>query len=233
MSENNNLKIEIWSDVMCPFCYIGKRNFEKALTQIEDKSKIEVEWKSFQLDPTIPNEVDPSVSAIAYLAEKKGITLEHSKSLHDNVIQMAANVGLKFDYSKAIVANSFNAHKLIQLAKTKKLGDQAEESLFKAYFTEGKNVNNIETLVQLGIEIGLEKDEIENVLIDASFDQLVKKDLSEAQQIGVTGVPFFVFNRKYAISGAQPSETFVSAIQQTIDEISDSTNTCTPGGNCC
>jgi predicted DsbA family dithiol-disulfide isomerase len=233
MSENNTLKIEIWSDIMCPFCYIGKRNFEKALSQIEDTSRIEVEWKSFQLDPTIPNEVDPSVSAIAYLAEKKGITLEHSQSLHDNVIQMAANVGLNYDYSKAIVANSFNAHKLIQLAKTKQLGDQAEESLFKAYFTEGKNVNNIETLVQLGLEIGLEKDEIENALIDASFDQLVKKDLSEAQQIGVTGVPFFVFNRKYAISGAQPSETFVSAIQQTIDEISDSANTCTPGGNCC
>lgn len=229
----NNLKIEIWSDVMCPFCYIGKRNFEKALSQIEDKSKIEVEWKSFQLDPTIPDEIDSSVSAIAYLAEKKGMTLEHSKSLHDNVIQMAANVGLKFDYSKAIVANSFNAHKLIQLAKSKKIGDAAEELLFKAYFTEGKNVNDTETLVQLGMNIGLEKIEVENALKDEMFDQLVKKDLDEAQQIGVTGVPFFVFNRKYAISGAQPSETFAAAIQQTIDEISDTANTCTPGGKCC
>ncbi len=227
------MKVEIWSDIMCPFCYIGKRNFEAALKEFDAKNEIEIEWKSFQLDPTIPKSFEKKVSTYEYLAERKGMPVERSKEMHDNIVETARKVGLTYNFEKAVVANSFDAHKLIQLAKTKGLGDAAEESLFKAYFTDGKDMSDHTTLVQLGNEIGLNEEDVMSALASEEFEAKVNFDVSEGSQLGVTGVPFFVFDRKYAVSGAQPVETFLNALKQSHSESKDEGATCTPGGGCC
>ncbi len=211
------MKVEIWSDIMCPFCYIGKRHFEKALSQLDDTGAIEIEWKSFQLDPTIPKTVK-KISVYQYLADAKGISYSESKEMHDNVVQSAKNVGLTYNYDNAIVANSFDAHRMIQFAKTKGLGDQLEEALFKAYFTDGKNIGDINDLLEIGVSIGIEKSTLKAVLESEQFTNEVNNDISEAQEIGVRGVPFFVFDRKYAISGAQPISVFIETIEKVLSE---------------
>lgn len=205
------MKIEVWSDIMCPFCYIGKRHLEAALSAFPNE-QFEIEWKSFQLDPTIVPQPDKNV--YEYLAERKGMSVEESKQMHAGVVARAAEVGLDYHFEKAVISNSFQAHRLIQLAKTKGLGDAMEETFFKAYFTEGRNLNDEETLAELCISIGLNSGDVNEVLEnDALFVTEVKNDISEAQQIGVRGVPFFVFDRKYAVSGAQPIEHFEETIQ--------------------
>ena len=227
------MKVEIWSDIMCPFCYIGKRNFEAALKEFDAKNEIEIEWKSFQLDPTIPKTFDKKVSTYEYLAERKGMSVEKAIELHSNVTEMARNVGLTYNFDQSVVANSFDAHKLIQFAKTKGLGDAAEESLFKAYFTDGKDMSDHSILVELGNEIGLNEKEVISALESAQYGEKVNFDISEGSQLGVTGVPFFVFDRKYAISGAQPIETFLNALKQSFAESKSEGASCTPGGDCC
>ncbi len=204
------MKVEIWSDVMCPFCYIGKRKFEKALSQFPQKDAIEIEWKSFQLNPA--QKTEPNKSVTQYLAEIKGWTLGYAKEMNDYVTGLAKEVGLSYDFDKAVVANSFDAHRLLQLAKTHKKGDALEERLFKAYFTEGKNTADHETLVQLAEEIGLDVAEVRQMLAGTQYKEEVTKDIYEARQIGVSGVPFFVIDRKYAVSGAQAPETFLKAL---------------------
>jgi predicted DsbA family dithiol-disulfide isomerase len=206
------MKIEIWSDIMCPFCYIGKRHLETALSQFPDQH-FEIEWKSFQLDPTIVPQPDKNV--YEYLAERKGVSVEESKQMHAGVVARAAEVGLDYQFEKAVISNSFDAHRLIQLAKTKGFGDAIEETFFKAYFTEGRDLNNKDTLMELCVGIGLNALDVKEVLEDETrFANAVRNDISEAQQIGVRGVPFFVFDRKYAISGAQPIEYFLQTIQK-------------------
>jgi predicted DsbA family dithiol-disulfide isomerase len=200
------MKVEIWSDVMCPFCYIGKRRFEEALAGLEDKEQIEIEWKSFQLNPDL--KTNPNISINQYLADIKGWTLEHAEQLNDHVTQMAAQAGLIYNFSKSVVANSFNAHRLAHLAKKHGLGDAAEEALFKAYFTDGRNIDDIPTLVELGTAIGLSAEEIKQTLESNAYADDVKHDIAEAQHLGVRGVPFFVMNRKYAVSGAQEVPVF-------------------------
>jgi protein disulfide-isomerase len=213
------MKIEVWSDIMCPFCYIGKRHLEAALGAFPDE-QFEIEWKSFQLDPTIVPQADKNV--YEYLAERKGMSVEESRQMHAGVVARAAEVGLDYHFEKAVVSNSFTAHRIIQLAKTKGLGDTMEETFFKAYFTEGKDLNDPSTLMELGIEAGLNSLDVKNVLEEeTAFANAVKNDISEAQQIGVRGVPFFVFDRKYAVSGAQPIEHFKETIQTVLHSKQD------------
>jgi predicted DsbA family dithiol-disulfide isomerase len=213
---SEKIKVEIWSDVMCPFCYIGKRKFETALAQFKDKDKVEIVWKSFQLNADL--KTDPSKNTIQHLAESKGWTMEYTNSTVQYVMEMAEGVGLHYDFNKAVVANSFDAHRLIQFAKSKDKGDAAEERLFKAYFTEGKNTADHTVLLQLGKEIGLEETELKQVLDSDAFAKEVKNDIQEAEKIGVSGVPFFVFNRKYAVSGAQDPEVFLKSLIKASEE---------------
>lgn len=236
----NKMKIEIWSDIMCPFCYIGKRNFEAALEQFADKKHIEVEWKSFQLDPTIPEVATESQQD--YLIKRKGMGAEQVKGMLENITQSAKQAGLDFNFDNTQIVNSFSAHKLIQFAKTKGLGDQAEERLFLAFFTEGKNVADLDTLSELGTEIGLDEAELKTAFTDEKYASLVKQDIQEAQQIGVQGVPFFVLNRKYAVSGAQPSQAFLENLEVAFAEWREANpetklevtqgQSCTPDGIC-
>ena len=210
------MKIEIWTDVMCPFCYIGKRNFETAMAQFADKEDIEVIWKSYQLDPTIPEVANETY--MDYLVSRKGISLEQAKGTLANVVQSAQKVGLEYHFDKALMVNSHKAHQLIQFAKTKNLGIEAEERLFKAFFTEGKSIADTETLTQLGKEIGLNEHELQTAFTDKKYAQLVQDDIREAREIGVTGVPFFVFDRKYAVSGAQPPQAFLETLEKSFAE---------------
>ncbi len=206
------MKIEIWSDIMCPFCYIGKRQLETALKEFPGND-FEIEWKSFQLDPTITPQSGKDV--YTFLAERKGISVEQSIEMHKGVVERAKSVGLDYHFDKAIISNSLTAHRIIHLAKSKKLGDEMEEIFFKAYFTEGKDLSDIQTLIALGIQAGLDSGEVQEVVENENlYLSDVKGDIKEAQEIGVQGVPFFVFDRKYAVSGAQPVEAFVNTIKE-------------------
>ncbi|WP_183577529.1 DsbA family oxidoreductase [Mucilaginibacter sp. X5P1] len=210
------MKIEIWSDVMCPFCYIGKRRFEDALQKSGHGKDIEIEWKSFQLNPDM--KTDPSINIDQYLADIKGFSLDHAKELNAHVTQMAAEAGLTYNFDRAVVANSFNAHRFSHLAKKHGLGDAAEEALFKAYFTDGKNIDDTVTLVELGVSIGLDAAEIEQSLESGAYAEDVKHDVAEAQHLGIRGVPFFVMNRKYGVSGAQAVPVFEETIEKAFAE---------------
>lgn len=209
------MKIEVWSDIMCPFCYIGKRHLELALQQFPDM-EVELVWKSFQLDPTITPQ--PGKDVYSYLAERKGMSLEESKQMHQHVVDRAAEVGLLYNYDKAIIANSFDAHRLLHLAKRNGKGDQLKEKLLAAYFTEGKDFGDKQVLTQLGLEVGLKEEDIHTVLFTDMYAREVQSDIQDAQEIGVRGVPFFVFDRKYAVSGAQPIEAFVETIQAVLQK---------------
>ena len=206
------MKVEIWSDVMCPFCYIGKRKFEKALSEFSGKDQVVVEWKSFQLSPDM--KTDPTKNTIQHLSESKGWSMDYTKSTISYVVNMAKEVGLNYDFDHAVVANSFDAHRLIQFAKTKGKGDAAEEHLFKAYFTEGKNTADHAVLLSIAKEIGLDETEAKAVLDSQQFAEQVKHDIAESEQLGVTGVPFFVIDRKYAVSGAQDSQVFLDSLNK-------------------
>lgn len=210
------MKVEIWSDVMCPFCYIGKRRFEAALERFPHRDDIEVVWKSFQLNPQM--KTDPTKSVNEYLAENKGWSIEQARQANEYVTRMAKEVGLEYHMDKAVVANSFDAHRLIQLAKSKGLGDEMEESLFNAYFTEGKNTADHDVLTELGRSAGLDEQETRETLAGTAFTEQVEQDIYESHQVGVRGVPFFVLNDRYAVSGAQPVDTFVGALNKAWSE---------------
>jgi len=216
MDSNQKMEIEIWSDVMCPFCYIGKRRFEKALRLFEHTNEINIQWKSFQLNPDMVT--DPEKNIIEYLAEVKGWSITQSKDMHQHVVNMAKDEGLTYNFDKAVVANSFDAHRLVQMAKEKGLDDQAEELLFKTYFTDGGNIANHSLLIELGKQIGLEENKVGQMLNSQLYTDKVEQDMYEAQVMGIKGVPFFVINKKYGISGAQSSETFLSSITNIYNE---------------
>lgn len=210
------MKVEIWSDVMCPFCYIGKRKFENALNEFPDKNNIEIEWKSFQLDPTTVT--DPSLNTVDHLAAKKGWSKAQANESISYVSNIAKQVGLDFHFDKAVVANSFDAHRLSHLAKKYGRQNELEEKLFSAYFTEGKNTADHNTLSHIASEIGLDATEVRALLNSDQYADKVEEDIYQAQQIGVRGVPFFVLDHKYAVSGAQESATFLQALTRAYGE---------------
>lgn len=210
------MKIEIWSDVVCPFCYIGKRKLEKALEKFPHKNQVEIEWKSFQLNPE--QKTDPSISTLEHLAKSKGWSMSQTREITANVVNMAAAEGLEFDFEKAVVANTKNAHRLIHFAKKSGKGNEMKERLLKAYFTEGRNVDDSETLISLGQEVGLSESEIKAMLESNQYEDAVNQDIYESRLIGVRGVPFFVLDRKFGISGAQPGEVFDQTLEKAWNE---------------
>lgn len=216
MKKGNTLKVQIWSDIMCPFCYIGKRRIEKALRLFEHADAVEIEWKSYQLDANFI--ASPEDNLVEHLAEKYRKDNNWAQNMIDNMTQNAKNDGLDYHFEKAILANSFNAHRLLQLAKKHNLANELEELLFKAYLTDGKNINDLTTLSELGIGVGLNGDAVSEVLYSNSYGDEVKQDQEEANSIGVQGVPFFVFDNKYAVSGAQPITAFLQTLEKTWEE---------------
>ena len=209
------MEIKIWSDVRCPFCYIGKRKLEAALEQFPQRDQVEITWKSFQLDPSLETKTD--INVIDYFVETKGVTAEQARQMLGGATQMAGEMGLGFDLEKGILANSFNAHRLIQMAKSKGLGDEIEEALFKAQFETHQNIDDPQVLISAAVSTGMEEAEVKEMLDSDAFAYEVKQDELEARNIGVRGVPFFVFDDRYAVSGAQPVEVFLQTLEKALD----------------
>lgn len=209
------MTVEIWSDVVCPFCYIGKREFERALARFPERDNVRVVWKSFELDPGAPPRSEHDMYGM--LVAKYGGTRADAKARVDGVVLRAATVGLDYQMDKAVIGSSFDAHRVLQLAKTKGLGDAMKERLFKGYFTEGAHLADVPTLVRMAAETGLDGEEVARMLATTDLTEAVRADEREAQGIGVRGVPYFLIDRKYSVSGAQTSEVFLNALQQAWD----------------
>jgi len=202
------VKIEIWSDVICPWCYIGKRRLEHALTEFEHAGEVEVSWRSFQLHPEAPRgEATPTPE---YLARRFG---PQSAQMTARVTEIAKGDGLDFDFDQALTVNTFDAHRLLHLAADLGVGDAAKERLLHAYFTEGADLSDPDTLVALMKQAGADPDRAREVLESGSYADAVRDDFSQARALGANGVPFFVIDRKYGISGAQPTEIFLQALR--------------------
>ena len=204
------MKVEIWSDVVCPFCYIGKRKFENALGQFAHRDDVQIEWKSFELTPDF--QPLPGESIHASLAKKKGVPEAEGRRMNDHMSLIAKEVGLNYDFDNTIPANTFLAHQLIHFAAHHGQQGAMKERLFAAYYLEGQNVGEIDTLARLAAEIGLDAEEARHALLASTYANEVRRDEYEAQQIQVRGVPFFIFDDKYAVSGAQPSEVFAEVL---------------------
>lgn len=213
MKNTDKLKVEVWSDVVCPFCYIGKRNYENALKDFAHAEDITLEFKSFQLDPNFKQNPNERLDLTKNLAQKYGKSIAEVEQMQAGITNAAKNVGLDFDFDKAITFNTFNAHRVAQVAKEKGLGNKLEESLFAAYFVEGKDLGNPEVLKQTAIDVGLTDAEVEKALSDSKYAEQVKSEINEAATLGISGVPFFVFDRKYGVSGAQPVEAFLQTLE--------------------
>ena len=210
------MKIEIWSDYVCPFCYIGKRTLEQALKKSGYESQADISFKAYQLDPNTP--VDSKVSTYESLAKKMGQTVEQAKEMTKGVADHARTVGLEYNFDGMVEANTFAAHRLVKWAES--LGKAAEltEQLLHSYFIEAHNVGDAEVLLSAAGQVGLPREQAREVLASDRFTAEVQTDIKEAHQIGVQGVPFFVINRKYAISGAQPLQAFVDSLIQIGEE---------------
>ncbi|POH61128.1 DsbA family oxidoreductase [Arthrobacter glacialis] len=210
------MKIEIWSDVACPWCYIGKRRFETALNAFPHKDSVEVQWRSYQLDPTIPEHYDGT--ELSYLSDRKGMDPAQVAGMFAHVTEQAAAEDLHYKFDDVVVANSFNAHQLLHLAAAQGKGDAVKEALLSAHFEHGVDIGNREALIKVGTEAGLDAIEINEALDTDKYADEVRHDFAEARAIGVTGVPFFVIDRKYGISGAQPAAMFTQALEEAWQE---------------
>ena len=210
------MKIEIWSDVMCPFCYLGKRKFENALAQFAEKEHIEVEWKGFQLNPALVT--NPGISIQQYLSDHKGMSLEQVKQSQIHITQAGQAVGLDYHFDKVIVANTLKAQQLLKFAHAQNKQNEMEERLFEAFFTEGQNVDDVSTLVQLAVEVGLDTTGLHDALETNQYLTQVQADIAEANALGIHGVPYFVFNRKLAVNGAQESAVFLETLHKAFAE---------------
>ena len=206
------MKVEIWSDVVCPFCYIGKRQFEQALAEFGHADEVEVEWRSFELDPGAP--AVRSGDQVQHLADKYGMSRADAQAAQDRVLASAARVDLALDFERARGGNTFDAHRLIHLAADHGLQGEMEERLFAAYFTRGEPIGDRATLEAIGVELGLPAEEVARVLGSDAYADAVRADEAEARSLGVTGVPFFVVDRAYGVSGAQGAETLLEVLDR-------------------
>ncbi|GAA4972776.1 DsbA family oxidoreductase [Kineococcus glutinatus] len=210
------MKVEIWSDVVCPWCYIGKRRFEAALARFEHRDSVEVEWRAFELDPTAES-ATASRGGDDYarrLAAKYGTGLEQAQGMLDSMTQAAAAEGLDFHFERAVAANTADAHQVIHLAAGHGLQDAVKERLLRAYFTEGEAVGDRDVLVRLAAEAGLDAAEVRAALAEDRHLADVRADEAEAAALGVRGVPFFVVDRRYGVSGAQPADQLLAVLER-------------------
>jgi len=212
------VKVEIWSDVACPWCHIGKRRFEAALDRFEHRDQIELEWKSFELDPSAQSQgADGAADEGDYadrLARKYGTGRAGAQEMLNTMTATAAAEGLNFHFEKAIKTNTFDAHQVIHLAGERGVQDPVKERLLRGYFSEGAAVGDRRVLTQLGSEAGLDAAEVQAALEDQRYAAAVREDEAEASRLGISAVPFFVVNRKYGIAGAQPADQILEVLEQ-------------------
>ncbi len=210
------LALEIWSDVVCPWCYVGKRRLEAALEMLPDRDDVEVRWRSFQLDPEAPLARD--VPADEHLAAKYGMSVEDARALNEQMTELAAGEGLEYHLDRTRGGNTFDAHRLIQLGAARGVQDAVKERLMRGYFTEGEEVSDHQTLVRLGADAGLDPHEARAVLASDAYADDVRGDEALARRMGIRGVPYFVLNRRFGVSGAQPAELLVQAFERARQE---------------
>ncbi|MDO7882164.1 DsbA family oxidoreductase [Salinibacterium soli] len=211
---SNAIKVDIWSDVQCPWCYIGKRKFEAGAAEFG--GEVEVEYHSFELAPDTP--VDFDGTPIDYLSERKGISRSQAEMMIERVTGIASAVGLDYDYDHIHQTNTVISHELIHFAKSKGRQLEMKERLLKAYFINGEHVGRIPDLVEIAVELGFDRDEVTEALESHRFLPDVKADVAQAQEYGIQGVPFFVIDGKYGVSGAQEASTFASVLEQVRSE---------------
>ncbi len=210
------MKVEIWSDVVCPFCYIGKHHFEKAVESLPTDIEIEVEWKSFELDPYAQMDYEDDLYTL--LANKYGQTREWAVNSAEQMKQKGSQIGLEFNFNNAIPTNTFDAHRLLHLTKSKGKQIEAEEALFIAHFKDGKHIGDHNVLMEVGQKLGIYKEEIRKMLVSDRFAEAVRSDEKRGGELGIRGVPYFVINQKYRISGAQPVSHFKEVLSKAIKE---------------
>jgi predicted DsbA family dithiol-disulfide isomerase len=205
------MKVEIWSDVVCPWCAIGKRRFEKALAGFAHRDEVEVSFHSFELDPDAPHALEGDLSD--HLAAKYGVSRERADEMHRQMTETAAVDGWEFHFERARRGNTFDAHRLLHLAADNGVQDAVKERLFQGYFTDGEAIADHPTLVRLAADAGLDADEARAVLESDRYADAVRADQRQAQAYGITAVPFFVVDRKYGVAGAQPSEALLQVLE--------------------
>ena len=213
------MKVEIWSDVVCPWCYIGKRRFEAALAKFEHRDEVELVWRSFELDPSTPHSKDMRGTYAERLARKYRTSPEQAQGMLDNMTQVAATEGLEFRFDLSRGGNTFDAHRLLHLALERGVQDELKERLDKATFSEGLAVSDHDALAALAVEVGLPEDEVRDVLAGDRYAEAVRADEAAARELDITGVPFFVFDEKFAISGAQPADRLLRVLQRAYDPV--------------
>lgn len=234
--QNETLYIDVWSDIVCPFCYIGKRNLEKALEQTGLTDVVKVVWHSFELAPDA--QTNPDTTIYEELGKRKGWTVDQSTKIHRQMEQRAKQSGLEYNFDITVPANSFKAHRLLHLAKKHNVQNEIKELLFSGYFTNGKNIDDEDFLVETGKQAGLHEEKIHNALKSSSIGQEIHEDIKNARKLDIQGVPFFILNQKYSVSGAQPVEVFVEALDKVkeelnLDKLSNENNAfCGPDGTC-
>jgi len=218
-SLNGQMVVEIWSYVACPYCFIGKKKFEKALQQFPERDKIKIQWKSFQLSPEL--KTNPDITIYEYLCDSKGINIEEAKEMTYFAEESAASTGIKLNFDKVIPANTLRAHILLHLARQNGKQNEVKEKLFHAHFVEGKNVDDINVLGEIAASSGISTEQLHKVLQDESYADSVREDIYEARQLAIRSVPFFVFNRKYAVNGAQDPVVFLRTLEKAFEEWRD------------
>lgn len=214
------MKVEIWSDVVCPWCYIGKRRFEAALARFPDRAHVQVIWRSFELDPAAPPSPDSPGDYVGHLAAKYGIPRHGAQAMVDNVTAAAASEGLDFRFDLARRGNTFDAHRLLHIALARGLQDELEERLDRGTFTQGLAVSDHEELAAAAADVGLDEAEVREVLTSDRYAEAVRSDQARARAYGITGVPFFVIDGRVGVSGAQPAETLLGALEHARREAS-------------
>ncbi len=210
------MKVEIWSDVVCPWCYVGKRNLEAALAEFPHADEVTVEWRSFELDASTPRQMDLSMDEV--LQRKYGMSPEEATAANRQMTELAAKVGLEYHLDKVQIGNTFDAHRLIHLADTQGLGGAMKERLLAAYFTEGRSVSDPAELARLGVEVGLDRARVDTVMAGDEFGAEVRADEAQAVELGCTGVPFFVVDGKFGIPGAQPPDVLLRLLNRVWDK---------------
>ena len=211
------LSVEVWSDVACPWCYVGKRRLERALGAFPHAARVQVRYRAFQLDPSAPAVDDGSRSQAERLAQKYGTSRAQAQGMIDRLVQVAAQDGLAMNFDILRSGNTFDAHRLLQLARVRGLGAELKERFLKGYFCEGARLGVPEDLLRLASEAGLEPDEVQGVLASDLYAREVRADQAQARSYGISGVPFFVIGR-YGVSGAQPAELLLEALNKAWDE---------------
>lgn len=215
----NTVKIEIWSDVVCPFCYLGKKKIERAIDKLNAADQVEVIWHSFQLDPNFP--ANTSVPSIQNLSERKGYPLEQVKDMCASLAQDGADYQIDFNFGQALSFNTRDAHRLIQWAKSVNKSSQVKEAFMKAYFSEGIDLSKQQNLLDIVEQVGLDRQKAQVILESDAFVQEVEQDIVRSQQLGIQGVPFFLVNDKQEISGAQADNVFEQVIKDALADMEE------------